>query len=97
LLAPIVEYDHSGGRCSVTGGYVYRGDAIPTLAGAYVYGDFCTGEIWGLRPLSMETALFTGGPDGFPAMTLLTSFGVGPDGELYITRLDGTVRRLIPG
>ena len=43
------EYSLDGEPCSVIGGYVYRGSAIPWLYGAYVYGDFCSGEIFGLR------------------------------------------------
>ena len=48
LELPVVEYNHSDG-CSVTGGYVYRNPEIPSLVGAYVYGDFCSGKIWALR------------------------------------------------
>ena len=47
---PLDEYSHaSNGRCSVTGGYVYRGTAIPALVGYYVHGDFCSGEIFAIR------------------------------------------------
>ena len=45
---PILEYNHSDG-CSITGGIVYRGTEIPSLTGAYIYGDYCSGKIWGLR------------------------------------------------
>ncbi|MDT7690354.1 MAG: hypothetical protein QOE46_3113 [Acidobacteriota bacterium] len=48
LTLPVVEYDHSLG-CSITGGYVYRGGAFPRMQGLYLYGDFCSGRIWGLR------------------------------------------------
>ena len=48
LELPVVEYDREGG-CSITGGYVYRGARLPSLAGAYVYGDFCSGKIWAVR------------------------------------------------
>ena len=43
---PVIETSHADGNCAITGGYVYRGSAIPALSGAYVYGDFCTGEIF---------------------------------------------------
>lgn len=48
LTLPVVEYGHTVGNCSVTGGFVYRG-SIPSLRGTYLYGDFCSGMIWGLR------------------------------------------------
>src|SRR5262249_14773988 len=43
---PIIERPHSSGDCAIIGGYVYRGAAIPALSGAYVYGDFCTGNVF---------------------------------------------------
>jgi glucose/arabinose dehydrogenase len=49
LTLPVLEYDHSAGNCSVTGGYIYRGQTFPRMGGLYVYGDFCSGRIWGLR------------------------------------------------
>ena len=49
LELPIAEYEHGQGRCSITGGYVYRGAAIPELVGTYLFGDYCSGEIFGLR------------------------------------------------
>ncbi len=45
-VMPILEYLHSSGRCSVTGGYRYRGSAAPGLRGAYLYADYCSGDIW---------------------------------------------------
>ena len=53
LQAPVAEYGHNLG-CSVTGGYVYRGQRIPALEGVYLYGDFCSGRIWGLRYDGMD-------------------------------------------
>jgi glucose/arabinose dehydrogenase len=49
IVWPVATYTHRDG-CSVTGGFVYRGTDVPELAGRYVYGDFCTGAIWSLRP-----------------------------------------------
>ncbi|MDA1280663.1 MAG: PQQ-dependent sugar dehydrogenase, partial [Chloroflexi bacterium] len=48
-ILPITEYSHSGGNCSVTGGHVSRSSAIPELTGVYLYADYCSGRIWGLR------------------------------------------------
>ena len=89
---PIFEYDHSAGRCSLTGGYVYRGarSAVPT--GLYIFADYCTGEIWQLNP-----------PDamGNRTRTLLidtafniTSFGEDEAGEIYAVAQSGTILRL---
>jgi glucose/arabinose dehydrogenase len=80
LFLPVVEYDHSLG-CSVTGGYVYRGAAYPLLQGIYLYGDYCSGRIWGLARDAgggWRTALLT------TADVRLTSFGQDEAGELYL-------------
>ena len=87
--APVYEYDHSGGRCSITGGYVYRGTALPALVGVYVYGDYCASEIQlfrldGASGQNRATGLVVDG-------TQLGSFGEGPDGELYVLSLTGGV------
>ena len=50
LVWPVFAYRHERGRCSVTGGVVYRGSRVPELAGRYVFGDFCSGELWSLEP-----------------------------------------------
>jgi glucose/arabinose dehydrogenase len=92
LTRPILEYSHVNGRCSVTGGYVYRGLRIPGLYGRYVFGDFCSGEIFGairngsdwsteLLPIS------TGG---------LTTFGEDLEGELYVGTAGGVLYRIDP-
>jgi glucose/arabinose dehydrogenase len=86
---PIVEYDHGAGK-SVTGGYVYRGQESPALEGVYLYGDFTSGRIWGLRRTSagVENALLaqTGRP--------ISSFGEDDAGEIYVVDFSGTVSRL---
>src|SRR5262249_56182896 len=60
-IFPLFDYDHSGGRCSITGGYVYRGSQGSLPVGTYVYGDYCSGEIlgWngGSQSLLLDTAL----------------------------------------
>ena len=84
---PLVEYSHaSNGRCAVTGGYVYRGSAIPALRGWYVYGDYCSGEVWAVasgasRPASPVRLLGTG------SGRLISGFGEDNGGELYLCDL----------
>ena len=94
LVFPFHIYHHDDG-CSITGGYVYRGSAIPHLAGTYVFGDFCTGRIWGLT--SDEQGVATRAELGVsvPGGTLV-SFGEDAAGELYVLSFDGTVYRLDP-
>jgi len=86
LTLPILEYSHFLG-CSVTGGYVYRGNAYPQLRGVYLYGDFCTGTIWGTVPRC---------DNAFQSQTLLQSslsistFGEDEGGELYAAHFSFT-------
>ncbi|MFH1143417.1 MAG: PQQ-dependent sugar dehydrogenase [Candidatus Eisenbacteria bacterium] len=89
LVYPIHEYSHDAGRCSVTGGYVYRGPEMPSLAGTYFFGDFCTGEIWSMRyengmvvDLQDRTAELT--PPAGLSISRIASFGEDGLGELYI-------------
>ncbi|MEY2421324.1 MAG: hypothetical protein QOI95_1391 [Acidimicrobiaceae bacterium] len=91
-IPPIYEYDHSNGRCSVTGGYVYRGKAIPTLTGAYLFGDNCEGRINGLTRAGDGTVNVT---DLNLHVSGLSSFGEDNDGELYALGVsDGSVSRI---
>lgn len=89
LTAPIVEYTHNDG-CSVTGGYVYRGTALPELDGHYFYSDFCAGF---LRSYSTES-----GSHDWTEMTgsipQVSGFGIGGDGELYVVSLQGCIYRI---
>jgi hypothetical protein len=90
LIDPIAEYGHSASRCSVTGGYVYRGNGIAPLFGQYVFGDFCTGEIWAITGPGVPMTLIA------DSKLSLSSFGEGNDGELYALGLDeGCVMRLV--
>jgi glucose/arabinose dehydrogenase len=87
---PVTEYGHGGSRCSVTGGYVYRGGAYRDLVGAYFFGDYCSGEIWyvdrgAARGVAPTRALDT--------RAQITSFGEDEAGELYLTDAGGTVFR----
>jgi len=91
-VVPIAEYSHDEG-CSVTGGYVYRGEAIPDLRGAYVFGDFCQGRVQAI--VASEGALYASADLGVQVDSLV-SFGQDADGELYVLSLDGGVYRLDP-
>ena len=89
LVPPVVEYRQPG--CSaIVGGEVYRGNAIPPLAGAYLYADFCSGRLWGLARDGDGWAV------SGPVATGLTptSFGVDEAGELYVTDIGGTLYRV---
>lgn len=92
-VRPVYEYDHTGGRCSITGGRVYRGSSGGPLTGAYVFGDFCDGI---LRSLRFDESGETVVEDLGAVVPLLTSFGEDADGELYALSLAGLVFRLVP-
>lgn len=91
-VLPVTEYSHDFG-CSVTGGYVYRGEREPFLSGGYFFGDYCSGTIWavavdapiGSRPIQM-----------LQTEASISSFGEDEAGELYLTDLSsGSVFRLL--
>jgi len=92
LTLPVAEYNHDSGRCSVTGGYVYRG-AIPSLQGIYFYGDFCSGHIWGLQ--------FDGGwlsQDLLSSGRMISSFGESENGDIFLSDLsNGTIYQITVG
>lgn len=92
-VPPVYEYPHDGAVCAVTGGFVYRGAAIPALRGAYVFGDFCTGvlQALALRPGRAPVHRELG-----PVVPSLASFGEDAEGELYALSLAGPVYRLVP-
>ena len=89
---PAYVYHHDDG-CSITGGHVYRGTAIPHLVGTYVFGDFCQGRIWGLTLDDQGTATRVELGLSVPQGTLV-SFGEDAAGELYVLSFDDTVYRL---
>ncbi len=95
-VGPIHEYGRGDG-CSVTGGFVYRGRAIPELFGQYVFGDYCTSRLWGFASSRSQGALgrYDIGGGSLPGETL-ASFGEGPDGELYVLSFEGRLYRIDP-
>jgi hypothetical protein len=92
LELPAIEYSHNDG-CSVTGGYVYRGARLPSLFGAYVYGDFCSGKIWALRHDGERVAEHLRLLD---SSLNISAFGEDQAGELFILSFDGRIYRLTP-
>ena len=85
------EYSLDGQPCSVIGGYVYRGSAIPWLRGVYVYGDFCSGEVFGLRYADGRVVEHAQLADtGLRIM----SFAEDGDGELYLLSQKSGIYRL---
>ncbi len=94
LTDPVSDYAHDNGNVSITGGYVYRGTAIPALRGRYVFADYGSGRIW---------ALEDDGQGGYSNDQLIdtpfniAAFGLGEDGELYFTDVEsGLIHRLSP-
>ncbi|MFE7565470.1 PQQ-dependent sugar dehydrogenase [Streptomyces sp. NPDC057539] len=92
-VPPVFEYDRTGLGCSVTGGYVYRGDAIPDLKGQYLFSDYCDGTV---RALHMENGKVTGESDLGVNGGQVISFVQGGDGELYLLDIAGKVSRIDP-
>ena len=88
LTQPVHEYTRAQGDVSVTGGYVYRGTRWPSLRGTYVYGDYATGRIWGLR---REGPLFNNRLLLRPPGTSISTFGEDEDGELYVAHHGGGI------
>ncbi len=90
FVDPVFEYDHSVG-CSVTGGFVYRGEQLPDWFGVYVFGDYCSGNVWGLLPSGdgsfKSSQLFSTGLN-------ISSFGEDVFGEIYLVAYNGSIYQL---
>jgi glucose/arabinose dehydrogenase len=90
VIDPVAEYGHPEGGCSVTGGYVYRAESMPEWNGIYLYGDYCTGLIWGLirSGSTWQNQLL------FDMDVTITSFGQDESGEIYLVSDNGGIYRL---
>ena len=93
LVLPVASYPtHEAGNCSVTGGVVYRG-SLPEWQGIYLFGDYCSGRVWGLlrgeQDAWEQTLLYEN-------VARITSFGEDEQGEVYLTGHEGTIYRLSP-
>lgn len=91
LVDPVVEYGHTNGACSVTGGYVYRGTRTLRLTGVYIYGDYCNGVIWGAtrNPNGTVTSRVL-----FDTNLFISTFGEDANGEVYVADHNGAVYRI---
>lgn len=89
MVDPVAEYSHTEG-CSISGGVVYRGLNLPEMQGVYIYGDFCSGTIWGL------VRTITGWQTGvlFQNAGNITTFGEDENGEVYLADRNGTIYQL---
>ncbi len=92
-IKPIAEYDHSHGN-AITGGYVYRGSAIPALNGRYVFSDSGSGQLWNIARDTTPTLDMGSGLD---SGSNTVSFAQDPSGELYLVNIAGTLHRLVAG
>jgi glucose/arabinose dehydrogenase len=90
LVMPVHEYDHDAG-CSITGGFVYRGQSLPAERGRYLFGDYCEGTVWSLRVVDGRAQDVRVEPFEIPS---LTTFGEGVAGQLYAASQNGTIYRL---
>lgn len=87
LVLPRASYAHDEGSCSITGGFVYRGKAMPELDGWYVYGDFCSKKVWALNTSDdSDPVLLT------TSANSITAFAKDADGELYMLGPDAPSR-----
>jgi glucose/arabinose dehydrogenase len=95
LIMPVFEYGHDQGRCSVTGGYVYRGRSLPALQGSYLFGDYCSGEIF---VVPIENGAASGNEPHLlqKSGTRVASFGEDEAGEVYVVDHKGGLYRLSP-
>jgi len=90
FVVPVSGFDHDEG-CVVTGGYAYRGSALPDLRGVYLFADYCSGRVWGLVRDASNAWIRLG-----PVETGLriSSFGEDASGELYVVDIQGGIYRL---
>lgn len=91
-VPPVFEYNHDQGDCSLTGGFVYRGQIYPNMQGTYFYADFCTGKLWGLKKVgnNWQSTFIVDSPQ------LVSSFGQDQEGNIYLLDLStGEVFKIV--
>lgn len=92
--SPVITYSHEEG-CSVTGGYVYRGSAIPEIAGTYFYSDWCSQWIRSFKYVDGQLTEETDWSSELGQIGQINSFGVGGDSEMYAVTHEGVVARFV--
>ncbi len=92
LIDPVAEYSHAVGGCAITGGYVYRG-SLREWQGIYLYGDYCSGLIWGLTRPAAPSSTWTS-QLLFQTGAHITTFGQDGSGEVYFADRGGTIYKL---
>lgn len=90
-LFPVFDYQHTGGNCSITGGFIYRGNRRTELTGDYIYGDYCSKKIWQLHPADSSNVFL------ITAASNILSFGVDMNNEFYLCSANGKIYEFIPG
>ena len=90
LTFPVAVYGHAGGRCSVSGGVVYRATQVPEIAASYLYGDFCSGEVWAFPVDGSSAPVIVASGLGN-----IAAFGVDAAGEVYVLRFGESIVRLV--
>lgn len=95
LVLPVIEYDHSGGACSVTGGYVYRGVRVSALFGHYLYADFCAGFVRSFRYQGGAAIDASDWTIHLSPGSNISSFGEDARGEMYVMTLGGGLFRIV--
>lgn len=88
-IFPVHQYGHSNGRCSVTGGVVYRGNEHPVLSGQYFFADYCSGDLWSLSGTPANPTVTLLDVEG--SLSLPTSFGEDKAGEVYVASRGGSI------
>ena len=93
LQLPVIDYGHTAGACSITGGYVYRGSAIPGIRGHYFYSDYCSGF---LKSFRYANGVAVDQKDWGLTSSSVTSFGVDFAGEMYMMS-GNSILKLVQG
>jgi glucose/arabinose dehydrogenase len=95
MVKPVHVYSHDEG-CSITGGYVYRGQAIPEIVGDYFFADYCSGKVWSFKLADGNAGALTDWTEML-STPQISSFGMDDAGEMYMTTLDGELYQIARG